>query len=286
MKKLSPVILIILALTLPFQVLAHNDHDPTNESNHGEYSLTNPYQVKFTLEEEAYIDDIPFNTEVVTDEMFWGYAYLNPTNNKYLLEDEDFVNDIPFDTEKVYWECMFNCSEKAVDLASLNLDEETYIDDIPFNTQKIFAISTPSYIIADKQLKEFKLEEEGYIDDIPFNTEEYVIDSLDSEKEEEFSITSFNLDDEDYIDDIPWDTREVFADIMSYPENARGANVEGMVLVSFHYNEDGYIEVDMVNASDDKLKDHVIDTLEDVRLTKGIVAVGKEYIARFDFKLK
>jgi len=243
MKKVIFSIIVSLVFVFACDVLAHNDNDPVIDAGVYKHSVA-----EFGLEEEAYINDIPFNTE------------------------------------KIYWRAMFKHSEEVVDLASLNLGDEAYIDDIPFNTLSICA----EYLIdAGSQLSEFELEEEEYIDDIPFNTEDYVADSIEKDnKEEEFSITSFILEDEEYIDDIPWSTREVFADLMSYPHDAQKKQLEGMVLVSFHYNEDGYIEVDMVNGSSDELKDYVVDTLEDVRLTQGIVSIGKEYLARFDFKLK
>ena len=62
--------------------------------------------------------------------------------------------------------------------------------------------------------------------------------------------------------------------------------MEGSVLVTFHYNEDGYIEVEVAESKCNYLKNYVKETLEDIRLTKGIVTVGKDYTARFDFILK
>jgi len=287
MKNLIASIILTIVFVLPFQVLADSDHDPSNNSGNSTNVFNSSNLVHFTLDDEKYIDDIPFNTELVSTQMYFGNSYLNPMENNFQLNDETYVNDIPFDTERVYWECRFNQNCGAVDFASVSMDEESYIDDIPFNTQKMFAMSIPTYGMAETQLKEFKIEEEEYIDDIPFNTEDYVADSIGYEnKEESYSITSFVLDEEEYIDDIPWDTQQLFAELMLYPNYLGNQREEGMVLVSFHYNEDGYIEVDMVNGSSEELKNHVVETLEDVRLTRGIVSIGKEYNARFDFKLK
>lgn len=44
------------------------------------------------LEEESYVDDIPFNTK----EVFEAYIL-----SQLVLEEETYVDDIPFDTEKV-----------------------------------------------------------------------------------------------------------------------------------------------------------------------------------------
>lgn len=253
MKNIVAYIILAIVFVLPMQVLANSDHDPNENAGNSTPVITNSSLVLFTLEDEKYIDDIPFNTELVSTQMYFGNSYLNPMENNFQLNDEEYINDIPFDTEKIYWACSFNQNCGSVDPASVTL------------------------------------EDEDYIDDIPFNTEDHVADSIGYEKnkkEDEFSISSFNLDEEEYIDDIPWDTQHLFADLMLYPYKVGGDRQEGMVLVSFHYNEDGYIEVDMVNGSSDEFKNHVVETLEDIRLTRGIVSIGKEYIARFDFKLK
>ena len=49
----------------------------------------------FTLEEEAYVDDIPFNTRKIFEE--------NTTNTApiFTLEEEAYIDDIPFDTKKI-----------------------------------------------------------------------------------------------------------------------------------------------------------------------------------------
>ena len=56
-----------------------------------------------------------------------------------------------------------------------------------------------------------------------------------------------------------------------------------MEIVSFSYDEDGYIVVNGVNASCNLLKDFIVNQIENIRLTKGIVSIGAEYLARFNF---
>ena len=46
------------------------------------------------MEEEAYIDDMPFNTEIVTG----IYTYNNAVSVEFQLNDEAYVDDIPFNT--------------------------------------------------------------------------------------------------------------------------------------------------------------------------------------------
>lgn len=46
-------------------------------------------EATFELEEEEYIDDIPFDIEKVI------------LQQTFKMEDEEYIDDIPFDTEKV-----------------------------------------------------------------------------------------------------------------------------------------------------------------------------------------
>ncbi len=80
----------------------------------------------FNFEEEAYINDIPFNTECVTAD----YLYKKAIIENYDFEEEAYIADIPFDTECVTANCRY---QKAINVI-FNFEEEAYIDDIPFNT--------------------------------------------------------------------------------------------------------------------------------------------------------
>ena len=54
---------------------------------------------------------------------------------EFSLEEEEYVDDIPFSTEYV---CKQLCYKKALE-QDFPLPEEKYVDDIPFNTAKIVA---------------------------------------------------------------------------------------------------------------------------------------------------
>lgn len=88
--------------------------------------------VTFTLNEEAYIDDIPFNTEEI--------ASKSPEGQKlsvFTLKEESEIPDIPFDTEEIAGKLLIQD-----DLTLFTLSEEEYIDDIPFNTASVAAAAT------------------------------------------------------------------------------------------------------------------------------------------------
>jgi len=78
--------------------------------------------------EEAYIDDIPFNTEAIYSKVVIERNILDLD-----LSEEAYISDIPFSTETI-------AEDKLYELATaekFTFDEEAYIDDIPFNTKEI-----------------------------------------------------------------------------------------------------------------------------------------------------
>lgn len=87
-----------------------------------------------SLPDEAYVDDIPFDTREVV------------ANMAVELEAEPNVNDIPFDTRKV------------VLSYNIKTDIEEYADDFPFDTRQVVLSWVPE--VAD----------DVTADDIPFDT--------------------------------------------------------------------------------------------------------------------
>ena len=228
--------------------------------------------------EEAYIDDIPFNTAAIYCQYMIDHSKLALEN--FCMGKEEKIDDIPFNTRNIYLEHSLKC---------FDLCKEGYFNDIPFCTSDIYA---DCLIAKEQQLareEKFMIEPEQYIDDINFNTWLIAQDSgtqKNTIQSYEFELDSFKLQDEAYINDIPWDTKRVFCDIMTYPEFAQKNLLEGSVFVSFYYDENGYIVVDASNSSDATLEDYVLNKLKNQRISRGIVEVGKEYIARFDFRLE
>jgi hypothetical protein len=103
--------------------------------------------------EESYIDDIPFDTEKVVDEM------IMPALD---FDDELYIDDIPFNTAKVIEVSNSNISQE-IEFVSV---DEAYINDLPFSTELV--VAEYEYQIAVSQVYYFK--DEKYINDIPFST--------------------------------------------------------------------------------------------------------------------
>lgn len=144
----------------------------------------NTTAANYHLEEEAYINDIPFDTEMIVSEL------LEPEFN---FEEEAYINDIPFNTSTVCATCIY---EEALKI-DYKIEEEEFINDIPFETTKI-ANELTSYSSGLK----YSIEEENYISDIPFSTAQLVT---------EYNYTqivniTFEFPEENYIDDIPLNT--------------------------------------------------------------------------------
>jgi len=81
-----------------------------------------------TFSEEAYIDDIPFDTEAI---------YSSVVTERHIIdfnfEEDAFINDIPFATNEIAEEKLFELAlaEEFV------FSEEAYINDIPFDTKAV-----------------------------------------------------------------------------------------------------------------------------------------------------
>lgn len=115
------------------------------------YSTASANHINF--EDESYINDIPFDTEMIVNEM------MNPEFN---FEDEAYIDDIPFNTECV----AINCNYRKAMAVPFEMPEESFIEDLPFNTAKIATEHTYNQTFSI----EFTLEDEGYVEDMPFNT--------------------------------------------------------------------------------------------------------------------
>lgn len=82
----------------------------------------NASSVNFT--EESYIDDIPFDTTEIYNEIMREQELVS-----YTFDEEEYIDDIPFDTECISAQCKY---QKAISV-KFNFDEEAYIDDIITN---------------------------------------------------------------------------------------------------------------------------------------------------------
>jgi hypothetical protein len=78
------------------------------------------------FEEEDYINDIPFSTAKIYNEMMFNEI-------EFSFEEEAYVDDIPFAMDVVLERLAIEES-LAVEF---NFEEEKYINDIPFSTQKL-----------------------------------------------------------------------------------------------------------------------------------------------------
>ena len=78
--------------------------------------------------EESYIDDIPFDTEMICESLM-----LKDFQNEFQFEEEAYIDDIPFSTKSVAANYHFT-SALEIDF---DFNDEDYINDIPFNTEDL-----------------------------------------------------------------------------------------------------------------------------------------------------
>jgi len=102
------------------------------------FSFADDWGDNFKIEEEAYIDDIPFDTEAIVKSLYIDGDEKKIENKPdFEIEEEEYIDDIPFDTKAIFnkiQKSKESCCYKNI----LCLEEEDYIDDIPFDTKKIF----------------------------------------------------------------------------------------------------------------------------------------------------
>lgn len=122
------------------------------------------------FEEEAYIDDIPFDTEMVVHNL------LLPELD---FEDEEYIDDIPFNTAKV----VANYNYKTAVSSSFVMEEERYVDDLPFDTESI-AIRV---LFEEAINATYTMEDEDYVDDIPFDTFKIAQGSIKSNSRNQYA---------------------------------------------------------------------------------------------------
>ena len=73
--------------------------------------------------EETYIDDIPFSTTEVYNEIITEQKL-----TEFNFEEEEYIDDIIVDTKCISAQCLY---QKAVSV-EFTFEEEQYIDDIDF----------------------------------------------------------------------------------------------------------------------------------------------------------
>ena len=88
---------------------------------------TTTAQINFFADDEAYINDIPFDTEIIASEALYDKI-------GFVSDEEAYIDDIPFDTHAIAYDIC--CDQELKEKYSYQ--DESYIDDIPFNTEEIY----------------------------------------------------------------------------------------------------------------------------------------------------
>jgi hypothetical protein len=112
-----------------------------------------------SLPTEEYINDIPFNTELIAGESLM-------MRDGWEMKQEANVEDIPFDTRTI-------ANDVLLDRIMAGSNENE-VDDIPFDTRKIYQ----EYLMASL-IREFEKEPE--INDIPYQTVCIISDGITNE---------------------------------------------------------------------------------------------------------
>lgn len=126
-----------------------------------------------TLSKEAYVNDVPFDTEAIVAN-FDGDKDKKNQSHDVKLSEEEYVNDVNINTRQVILEhftSFWHKTKKIAGFLSRNLDklsEQGYINQNTINLSKIYNE------IIEEESDDVKLKEESYVDDVPFDTAEIV----------------------------------------------------------------------------------------------------------------
>jgi hypothetical protein len=82
----------------------------------------------FRFADESYIDDIPFDTELVCEKLM-----IEVFQNEFQFEEEAYIDDIPFNTKSIAANYHYAVALEM----DFDFNEEDYINDIPFNTEEL-----------------------------------------------------------------------------------------------------------------------------------------------------
>lgn len=108
---------------------------------------------EFDLEDEEYVNDIPFNTSTII-----GIDLDTNKNEDFMEPGLEFIQNLII--------------VRSIMAVNFDMEEEEYVDDIPFDTESVADknVAFLSAAFIQGMSVEFTLEDEGYIDDIPFDT--------------------------------------------------------------------------------------------------------------------
>ncbi|MFH0892910.1 MAG: hypothetical protein V2A54_00615 [Bacteroidota bacterium] len=73
--------------------------------------------------------------------------------------------------------------------------------------------------------------------------------------------------------------------LVLYPEFAKQQGIEGFVLISFSFNENGSFVLDELNSNNQLLSDYVVSKMKDIKMCIYAKQPRNEFVFKFDFRL-
>ncbi len=127
-------------------------------ANAGNHQMGNE-QVK--LADEPYVNDVPFNTEIVVAGIDGDQKEKKSNTFEVQLNEEGYVNDVNFDTRQVVINYLNSLLQQAGELASALDKNYELISVMPDNNLQ-------------NQTYDVQLAPETYVNDVPFDTADVV----------------------------------------------------------------------------------------------------------------
>lgn len=126
------------------------------------------------LSDEAYVDDVPFDTEAVVAKIDGDKKDQQQAEPDVTLSEEEYVNDENIDTRKVVLQHFSSMLKKANEFAKAlgesfrEINQRGYLNNNQLNIKKIYEQ------LSEKEALNPELPPEPEVDDVPFNTADVV----------------------------------------------------------------------------------------------------------------
>ncbi|MGM0612698.1 MAG: hypothetical protein ACQESM_04210 [Bacteroidota bacterium] len=132
----------------------------------------NSDQNEIKLTEEAYVDDVPFDTEKIVSTL--DEDKTAKKDDEVKLQEEEYVNDVSIDTREVIVNYFQSLWKDTKDFTGKFTDKVRSYNEKGIINNNQLDIATLYEIIIQPDEDEVELKEEPYVDDVPFDTEDVV----------------------------------------------------------------------------------------------------------------
>lgn len=138
-----------------------------------ENNKTTSHDQEVKLQEEPYVDDVPFDTKAVVESL--KNKNKQQATTEVRLPEEEYVDDVTIDTRQVVLEHYMNAKEiTKVVITSIKKSIQEFCDKGYIKNNQLNLVNLYVDLLTEDKSYDVSLPEEEYVDDVPFSTKEVV----------------------------------------------------------------------------------------------------------------